>query len=202
VPRRLGSIKLETPFKDMILDAVLLFLRCCYQFHAVKEHLDAALADPAGCAAVQELLRLAHMLEAPLLLKCCIDHLLSRVSTVQGSLMGWLSAAEECHATSLLPAFKHCVVARLQEEATFRATAADFLAGIHKLDHETAVSILAGIAIQLKPRLVEVDVSGTQGPCYCSSRSIAVSANAASQLWHHSAVLDWKCPCQELELAS
>jgi hypothetical protein len=163
VPRRLGSIKLETPFKDMSLDAVLLFLRCCYQSHAVKEHLDAALADPAGCAAVQELLRLAHMVEAPLVIKCCINHLLSHVSTIQGSLMGWLSAAEECHATSLLPALKQCMVSRLQDKATFKDTATDFMAGIHKLDQATAVSILAGIAIQLKPRLVEVDVSGPRG---------------------------------------
>jgi hypothetical protein len=149
----------------MSLDTVLLFLRCCYQSHVAKEHLDAALAaNGAGCTAVQELLRLTHMVEAPLILECCIGQLLGCVATLQGSLMGWLSAAEEFQATSLLSALKQRMVASLQDKATFEAAAADFLAGVHKLDQATSVSILEGVAthpeLQLRPRLVEVDVSG------------------------------------------
>ncbi len=161
--RRLGSIRLETPFKDMSSSAVLLFLCCCYQPLAIKEHLDAALANKSGRTAVQEMLRLLHMVEAPLLQNCCIDHLLSRVATIQGGLMGWLSAAEECHATSLLHALKQCMMARLQDKTTFRATAADFAASTHKVDKATVVSILEGVTTQLMPRLVEVEVSWTQG---------------------------------------
>ena len=140
---RLGSVKLETPFQDHSLEAVLLFLCCCYQPIELPQHLDSALAAEGGGAVVQELLHLAHKVHADSLLTRCASHLASKADTLQGSLVAWLVAAEHCHAVELQSAVKQRVVANLRDRASFESAAADFAGGVQDIDQATIIEILA-----------------------------------------------------------
>lgn len=140
--------------------ATLLFLSCAYSQAAAEQQLEAATADggPEGLDALTGMLRLAHRLDAPRLLRWALGWAHGRRERLYGAdPTAWLLLAEELHLDEL------------------RAQVAEWLVAVLRSGPATATAVLQA-SVRLLPRVDVVCAGGVPAV----PRLHAPSANA---LW-------------------